>query len=61
MNLRTMIAQRIKTKGPGPFWILDCYLNLVERGICRDEALEALKDFAEEIIAAKERKVRQLQ
>ncbi|KYK50034.1 hypothetical protein A1D31_22240 [Bradyrhizobium liaoningense] len=59
MNLRMMIAQRIQAKGLGPFWKLDCFVDLIERGVSRNEALDALKDFADEISALKKNRRRE--
>ncbi|TYL87462.1 hypothetical protein [Bradyrhizobium cytisi] len=60
MSLRAMIIERIQARGAGPFWLFDCYHHLVESGVCRDEALEALTAFTDDIIAAKKRKRLQL-
>lgn len=58
--LRALIVRRIQAKGPGPFWLLDVYVHLTERGASSDDALEALRDFVDEIIAAKHRQLEEL-
>jgi pimeloyl-ACP methyl ester carboxylesterase len=53
IDLRSMIIERIKTRGPSAVWILDTYLHLLNSGIAPDDAMEAMSLFVDEVIAKK--------
>lgn len=53
MDLRKLIAERIKAKGASPFWLTDVYLHLLDQGAPPDDAIKALSLFVDEVIAKK--------
>lgn len=52
-DLRSMIIERIKTRGPSPFWMLDTYYHLVSNEVAPDEAIKAMSLFVDEVIERK--------
>ena len=53
MNLRKEIAGRFMAKGPGPLWMLDVLVHLTDQGIDADDAIKAMGEFVDEMIAIK--------